>query len=209
MQRLREYDVVTITLPADDAKLRNGCFECDVVAIMGNTTALEARDRSEVLWLPERVDGAFMSFRRDRELVGLKGILTTKDDVGDLRFTVSDGVQRRRRTSSRLEICAPVTLTAGGEQAGGVTLNVSADGILAESDLRAAIGDEVEFVLSLPGVDEALEGTASVLRQNEGLMALEFGRSQHELRSRLGMFVLEHNRAALRRTRGGLVEAEF
>jgi hypothetical protein len=209
VQRLREYDVVTITLPADDAKLRNGCFECDVVAIMGNTTALEARDRSEVLWLPERVDGAFMSFRRDRELVGLKGILTTKDDVGDLRFTVSDGVQRRRRTSSRLEICAPITLTAGGEQVGGVTLNVSADGILAESDLRAAIGDEVEFVLSLPGVDEALEGTASVLRQNEGLMALEFGRSQHELRSRLGMFVLEHNRAALRRTRGGLVEAEF
>src|SRR5215207_281501 len=173
---------------------------------MGNTAALEARDRSEVLWLPERVDDAFMSFRRGRELVGLKGVLTTKDDVGDLRFTVSDGVLQPRRTSSRLEICAPVTLSLPGrdKQSGGVTVNVSADGILAESDLSPAIGDQVEMVLSLPGMDDALEGVGTVVRQGDGLLALELPRSQYEVRNKLGMFVLEHNRAALRRTRGGL-----
>lgn len=210
MKRLREYDLVTITLPVD-AKLRTGCFECDVVAIVGSTVALEARDRSEVVWLPERVNGAFMSFRHGRELVGLKGILTTKEDVGDLRFIVSDGVQRRGRGSSRLEICAPITLSlpASGVQCGGVTVNVGADGILAEAELPASVGDDVWLVLSLPGVDEAVEGTAKVAGHGDGRVALELARGERTVRSALGRFVLEANRARLRRTRLGLVQAEF
>ncbi len=211
MKRLREYDLVTVSLPADDAKLRNGCFECDVVAIVGSTVALEARARSEVLWLPERVDGAFMRFRHACELVGLKGVLTTKEEVGDLRFTVSDSVQRHGRASSRLEICAPITLSvpATGEERGGVTVNIGADGILAEADLAAAVGDDVELVLSLPGVDEAVEGRATVVRRSDGLLALELPYSQRVVRSTLGRFVLERNRARLRRARVAVVEAEF
>jgi hypothetical protein len=211
VQRLREYDVVTITLPSDDAKLRNGCFECDVVAILNDTAALEAREPSDVMWLPERVEGAFMSFRRGRELVGLKGVIVRKDDVGDLRFTVSDGVQQRRRTSSRLDITAPVTLSlaATGEQAFGVTVNIGGDGLLAEAELSAAPGDKLEVVLSLPGMDDPIEAMATVVRHSEGLIALELERAQYDLRHRLGMFVLEHNRAALRRSRGISVDAEF
>lgn len=209
VRRLREYDVVTITLPADDAKLHNGCFECDVVAIVGSTVALEARDRTEVVWLPPRVDGAFMSFRHGRELVGLKGVLLTKEDVGDLRFIVSDGVQRHGRPSSRLAICAPITLSLGGVECGGVTVNLGADGILAEAELPAAgIGDDVDLVLSLPGVDAAVAGTAKVVRHADGLLALELPRGERA-RGTLGRFVLEANRARLRRTRVGVVEAEF
>jgi hypothetical protein len=211
VQRLREYDVVTVSLPTDDAKLRNGCFECDVVAILNDTAALEPRDPSDVMWLPERVEGAFMSFRRGRELVGLKGILVMKDDAGDLRFTVSDGVQRRRRTSSRLDITAPITISlpATGAQVSGVTVNIGGDGILAEADLAAAPGEEVEVLLSLPGFEDAIEAVATVVRHSEGLIALELNRARHDLRHRLGMFVLEHNRTALRQSRGTSVQADF
>jgi hypothetical protein len=210
VQRLREYDVVTISLPAEDTKLRHGCFVCDVVAILSNTAALEPRDPAEVMWLPQRVDGAFMSFRRERELVGLKGLLLIQDQGRDLRFTVSDGVQRPRRISSRVEFCAPITLLpAGGGSCSGVTVNVGAEGILVEADLSAVPGDEVQMILSLPGLDEALEIPATVVRLSEGLVALELARSQHDARHSLGMFVLAHNRAALRGARGDIVEADF
>lgn len=210
MNRLREYDLVTITLPELDIRLRNGCFDCWVVAIVGDTAALEARDRSQVVWLPDRVSGAFMSFRHRNKLVGLKGVLDCKRDVGDLRFTVGDGVQQRRRSASRLDICAPVALrrAGGGEEAGGVTLNVSADGLLVESDVEAAAGDRVELVLSLPGEDQPVEAVATVVRHNGGLLAMRLARGD-QARALLGNFVCEHNRATLRRAQLGLVEAEF
>jgi hypothetical protein len=58
-------------------------------------------------------------------------------------------------------------------------------------------------------MDEPIEAVATVVRHSEGLVAIELERSQYDLRHRLGMFVLEHNRAALRRTRGTSVRAEF
>jgi len=211
MNRLREYDLVTVTLPEDDARLRNACFDCHVVAIVGATAALEAVERSQVVWLPERVEGAFMSYRHDDKLVGLKGVLTTKEDVGDLRFTVVDGVQQRRRSASQLDICAPVLLKRPGvgQECDGVTMNVSADGLLVESDLDATVGEQLELVLSLPGDDEPVQAVATVVRLNSGLVAVQLGHTERVARGRLGSFVLEHNRATLRRSRLGFVEAQF
>jgi hypothetical protein len=201
MKRLRDFDVAVVTLPPAFANLRRGCFDCRVVGIVGNTIALEPRHPEEVAWLPEQVDDTFVTFRYERSLVGLRGRLTAKGAVGDIRFTVTDGVHTGRRRASRVKINAPITLSRrdGTAECHGITVDLSADGILAEGDLAVVRGDVVNFELSLPGSDEPVRADASVVRQGSGLVAVQIDPECREARSRLGAFVLEYNRALLRR----------
>ena len=207
MRRLREHDLVVVSLPSD-VLARTGSFDCHVLAVVGSTAALEPRRKADVLWLPPQVDGALMSFRAGPALVGLKGVLSTKEAIGDLRFRVTDGVHMPRLEATRLRLCAPITLRlGGGPQSEGVTIELGADGILAESRLDASVGDQVELRLSLPGSDAPVETTARVVRRDGGLVGVQL--TDRGTRTTLGTFVLEYNRAQLHRARGDLAELDF
>jgi hypothetical protein len=201
MRRLSEFSVVTVNPPWRGA-LRSDSFQCHVLAVIDDTAALQPVDIASTLWLPERMDRALLSFRHGGALVGLCGTLSLRERVGDLRFTVTDGIQAPGRRATRINISAPVTLrrAGGAETVEGSTVNLSANGILVESELHLVAGDAVEFELTLEGVAEPFEAAATVARvTDDGGAGLEIYPSHQAVRSRLGSFVVEHNRAVLRR----------
>jgi|SRR5689334_8921178 len=193
MHRLREFDVVAVTLP-EAGLLRDTAFKCHVIAIAGTTIALEPVDRPAVTWLPEFVDGTFLTFSHGHSLIALKGALLQRGAVGDLRFKVTDPTREDRRKSSRIGVCLPVTV-AGRES---LTVNLSADGLLVDSDAPVLVGADVDVALSLPGYDEPLSALGNVIRVEDGRVALQFTGDAMAIRSRLATFVLEQNRVTLR-----------
>jgi hypothetical protein len=207
MDRLSDYDAVAITLPAD-AALRDGTFDCRVIAMSGLTAALEPSDRAELLWLPERVEGSFMTFRHERTLVALKGTLTQSGSLSDLRFRVSDGIHMPRSRASRSKIVLPIALRRkdSPQQIQGLTVDLSSDGILVESTMDVQPGEELDLALALPGDDEPVDAGAVVVRESAGLIALKISLSSRDARQQLARFVAENNRAMLHRQR---VAADF
>jgi hypothetical protein len=200
MHRLREFETVAITLP-EDGLLRDATFKCHVVAIAGTTVALEPIDRAAVTWLPEEVWGAFLLFGDKDGLVALKGTLVQRDTIGDLRFKVSDTAQSNRRKASRVVACLPVTVRRDGDVEGveGLTVNISADGLLVETRLDAPLGTTLEVSMSLPGSDDPVVVGANVVRLEPGRLALRLDPAARDAARRLGRFVLERNRALLHR----------
>jgi hypothetical protein len=199
VNRLKEYDVVALALP-DEGQSRETSFPCRVIAKAGQTVALEPIDRSKATWLPERVPGAFIVFRHDGSLVALKGLLVQQGSVGDLRFRVTDDVAPGRASRARVHV--PVSLRRVDnpeDERQGLSVEVSADGLLLRSSFDAPIGSEVEAVMSLPGSDEPIELTGVVAHAADGLLELALGASNRDSRARLARFVLERNRAALPR----------
>ena len=191
--------------------LRSDSFECHVLAVVGNTAAIEPISRATTLWLPERMDGALLSFRHEGSLVGLCGTLWLRKSVGDLRYTVTDGIHTGLRRATAVDVCAPITLrpAGGADPVEGLTANLSAHAVLVVAELDAQPGDVVGFSLALPGVDEPLEAEATVVRLAGGRVALEVGVGDRDARSRLARFVVDHNRAVLRRRPQAELEPDF
>jgi hypothetical protein len=211
MKRLSEFGVVVVNPPWRGA-LRSDSFECHVLAVIGNTAAIEPINRASTLWLPERLDGALLSFRHEGSLVGLCGTLWLRKTVGDLRYTVTDGIHTGLRRATTVDVCAPITLRpAGGAQpVEGLTMNLSAFAILVSSaELDAQPGDVVGFSLALPGIDEALEAEATVVRLADGRVDLEVDVGDRVARSCLARFVVNHNRSLLRRRPQAELELDF
>jgi PilZ domain-containing protein len=200
MRRLREFNLVVLNPPWRGA-LRADCFDCHVLAVIGNTAAIEPVDLAATLWLPDKLESALLSFRHEGSLVGLCGTLYRREDVGDLRYTVTDGIQAPGRRATRIDVRAPITVRLAGaaNPVEGMTVNLSAYGLLVDCELDAAPGDAVEFSLTLPGVDEPLEAAATVARLVDGGIGLDIDAGNRSVRSRLAGFVVDHNRARLRR----------
>jgi hypothetical protein len=210
MKRLAEFSVVVVNPPWRGA-LRSDSFECHVLAVIGNTAALEPINRASTLWLPERLDAALVSFRHEGSLVGLCGTLWLRKNVGDLRYTVTDGIHTGLRRATTVDVCAPITLRPPGRAnpVEGLTVNLSAYAILVNADLDAQRGDVVGFSLSLPGVDEPLEAEATVVRLSDGRVALDVDVGNRDARSRLARFVVNHNRSVLRARPQAELELDF
>jgi PilZ domain len=198
VHRLKEYDVVALALP-DEVPSREASFPCRVIAKAGSTVALEPLDKSKATWVPERVPGAFIVFRHDGSLVALKGVIVQQGSIGDLRFKVTDLVAPGRASRTRVHV--PVSMRLAGEdaQTQGLSVEVSADGLLVRSRFAAPLGAEVEAELSLPGIDEPVELRATVAHAADGLLELALDGSSRDARTRLARFVLERNRAAMPR----------
>jgi hypothetical protein len=211
MKRLDALSVIVIN-PPWRGTLRSDSFECHVLAVVGNTLALEPLDRAATLWLPERLEDALLTFRDDGSLVGLSGTLWLKESVGDLRFTVTDTIQDNTQSATRVTLCAPIAVRAADAETSveSLTVNVGAFGMLVESQLDATPGARVAFTLALPGTDEPIEGAAMVASvTEEGAIELFIGRHERDLRSRLARFVVAHNRGALRRRPPPELELDF
>ena len=210
MKRLSEFSVVVVNPPWRGA-LRSDSFECHVLAVIGNTAAIEPINRASTLWLPERLDHALVSFRHEGSLVGLCGTLWLRENVGDLRYTVTDGIHTGLRRATKVDVCAPITLrpAGGADPVEGLTVNLSAYAILVASELDAQRGDVVEFSLALPGLDEPLEAEATVVGLAAGRVDLEVDVGNRAVRSRLARFVVDHNRSVLRRRPQAEFELDF
>jgi hypothetical protein len=198
VHRLKEYDVVALALP-DEVPSREASFPCRVIAKAGSTVALEPLDKSKATWVPERVPGAFIVFRHDGSLVALKGVIVQQGSIGDLRFKVTDLVAPGRASRTRVHVPVSMRLAGDEAQTQGLSVEVSADGLLVRSGFAAPLGAEVEDELSLPGIDEPVELRATVAHAADGLLELALDGSRRDARTRLARFVLERNRAAMPR----------
>ena len=164
MQRLTEVDYVTINLPGGRD------FDANVVAVAGVTAALKPVGVVTGT-LPQRIDGVLISFVYGAQLVGLKGMLVRDGKI--LRFAVADGVQKRGRRSTRIPAELAITL----DGAGGTTINIATEGVLLHCAKAVETGDVVQVELALPAGPLTTRGR--VVRQAEGLIALELHRDAH------------------------------
>jgi PilZ domain-containing protein len=201
MNRLKEFAPVTLSLPQPERGPRTtDSLDAHVLAIIGPTAALEPAVPLDSLRLPGRVDDALLYFRHGHRLVGLKGFLMPRQDTGDLRFTVTDGVELPRRAATRITVSLPVRLRHpdAGDHRSGTTIDLSADGVLAEIDLEAAPGDRLLVSIDTVPGSEAVEATAHVVRRQSSLIAMQFAPEERAARGQLAQHVVEHNRRALR-----------
>jgi hypothetical protein len=162
-QRLHQGFRVTINLPPSDARARLRDFDATVVRLLDAAVVLEPDIDFELI--PGQTDGVFLSFVHGRGLVALKGSLTR--DGGGVRFRVADGVRVRRERAPRVDVELPVTLRRGTEEVAGTTANISRDGLLVRTALRAGLEDQIELTL------EQLRFTALVVRHGDGMVALQ------------------------------------
>ena len=199
MRRLSEHDLVVLSLPREETRVRSTALRFRVIAIFGTTAALHPLDPDEIRRIPAEVEGAFMTFRHNGGVVGLQGSVERHDD--HLRFRVSDGVMVPRRTSTRVEVEAPVTFRREGDQevGNGVTRNVGVDGILIESGAAVTAGEALELTLALPGAEAELKVGAQVSRTSGDGFAIIYTTVSPEIRKQLGTFVFERSLEDLRR----------
>jgi len=113
MDRLREFSIVTVSLP-DSA--RAGEFKGYVVGVQHTVATLQPVERLDPTWLPDAVENVLMSFAHRTQTVVLKGALHPGERPDEVHFRVTDGVCLPRRHASRLKLCAPVSLTVEGTE---------------------------------------------------------------------------------------------
>ena len=82
-----------------------------------------------------------------------------------------------------------------------MTLDISADGLLAAVTLPVAVGDRLVVTLSLPDV-EPLAVQARVVREQDGVVGMELVGATPAIGQCLTALVLDHNRALIQRRRG-------
>ena len=198
MRRLRELEQVVVVPPQDVVPLRTGALRCEVIAMKGRTAALEPLDDKEVVWLPVRMADAMLTFHHAGALVALKGTLA-REELGHVSFTVDDGVLVDRRRATRASVTVPVFVRrpSDGATGEGMTLDVSADGLLTATSLTGSVGDVAIATLSLEDGGGPLEVEARVVRETDGMLALELAESMDAARTRLAAVVLDHNRAVI------------
>jgi hypothetical protein len=199
MDRLREFSIVTVSLP-DTARVSE--FKAYVVDVHRDVAALQPVDPLD---LGEPVGGVLMSFAHGGQTVGLKGEIRADRAPGQLRFRVTDGVCVPRRRSSRLKLCAPASVAVDGTEIACQTHDIGSDGLMLEGADGLRAGQLVTISVTLPEDPEPVVAQAVV---TEGC-SLEFVGLDRETRGRLSDFVSEHFRRRLSiaralRAEGGL-----
>jgi hypothetical protein len=199
MDRLREFDQVTINLPREAARASERDFDCAVLAFDRATAMLRPLDPLPG-GLPRTLPHVTMLFEHGGGVVGLNGVFIL--DPPYVLFTVEDGVQLPRRRSTRAPLALPVTLRRDGAEYAGVTVNVAAEGLLAEVEMPAAADDAVVVLLQLPA--GALEIAGRVVRAGEdNLVAGELDHRAASVRAALMQLVLAAQTALLRERMAG------
>lgn len=178
-------------------------MECTVLAVAGQTVALEAVEPHLATRLPQVLRNAYLLFDRAGRTIAFRGRLVSAEPAGDLRFVVEDPPQRRAATRVRVDLAATVT-TARGVSYAVRTLDLGADGALMRHQYPAKAGDlarntAVEVTLELPEQGESVNAKATVVRIAGGAsFAVQFDADDRAVRRRLGEFTIEQNRTLLR-----------
>jgi PAS domain S-box-containing protein len=193
MDRLAEFAVVAVT--PEDSALRSQPFAARVLAVSGRVAALEPVDGAATKWLPDDPTGVMMTFDHRRGLVALKGTLLRRPS-GYLCFAVSDGIVIDRRRATRAAFQLAVTLCTSEHEAPGTTVNISATGMLVDTELAVGVGEKVGVAIDL-GDDGAFAGPAHVTRRHGGLVGLHLGHNARAMQEALGAIVIERSRTVL------------
>jgi PilZ domain len=206
MDRLREFSIVTVSLP-DAARLSE--FKAYVVGVHHTVATLQPVERVEPTSLPEAVQKVLMTFAYGTQTVGLKGALQMGERPDELHFRVTDGVCVPRRHASRLKLCAPVSLTVAAAEVACQTHDIGPDGVMLEGAGDLQVGQALSVAVMLPEDPEPLLALGVVTETRDaGLCWLEFSAMEVLTRRRLSDFVNEHFRRRLAIVRSLRVEME-
>jgi hypothetical protein len=202
LSSLFEFTEAVVSLPSKRASVTRTSFGCTVVAIGGQTIALEPDDPMLFVGLTEHVPDAYLSYDLGGTTLALRGTLVSLDSNADLRFICTDPPVRGGREYTRVAVVMPVNVCRRGsnELSCCATVDVSATGLLVTSPLKVANGDRVDVELYLPRSPHA-SGTARVVRAVGGRIALQLEEPRGELGRVLGAFVVDHNREIVRNRR--------
>jgi hypothetical protein len=194
MDRLQEFSIVTMSLP-DLGRVSE--FKAFVLGVHRHVATLQPVERVESTWLPPLVENAHLLFRHNGRTVGLKGDLHRGERPEMIEFRVNDGVCVPRRRSSRLAICAPVTVTLpDGSELESQTSDIGADGLTLERVGGLSVGQPVSISVALPWESDEVQADACVTAVVDAV-ALELVGAQSATRRRLMDFVTEQLRRRL------------
>jgi hypothetical protein len=193
MDRLAEFAVVAVT--PEDFALRSQPFAARVLAVSGRVAALEPVDGATTKWLPDDPTGVMMTFDHRQGLVALKGDLL-RQPSGYLSFAVSDGIVIDRRRATRAAAQLAVTLGTSEQEAPGTTVNISATGMLVDTELAVSVGEKVRVAIDL-GDAGAFAAQAQVTRRHNRLVALHLDHNARDMQAALGAIVIELSRTVL------------
>jgi hypothetical protein len=195
MDRLREFSIVTVSLP-DSARFSE--FKAYVIGVQHTVATLQPVDRVDPTWLPNTVENVLMTFTHGTQPVGLKGALHTGARPDELHFRVTDGVCLPRRHASRLKLCAPVSLLADGREIVCQTHDIGPDGVMLEGAGEPRVGQALSITVMLPEDPDPVVALGVVTEaHDDGLCWAEFSAMEPVTRRRLGDFVAEHFRRRL------------
>jgi hypothetical protein len=207
VDRLRDHDAVVIALPRGHYMVPVS-ITARILAVEGMTVTLEVDNKAETARLPERIPGAFVTFRHGDSLVGFRGTLRAAQPAGDFQFVVADRAATRTR-STRINCMTRVSVRRisgdePGEEVQGVSINIAPAGLLIEvAGTDAVTGDVIEFRLTHPDDrDQTIAGEATVVRHGDGLVAVAVT-DPSPARTALGELVVARSRAALHRHDSG------
>lgn len=200
MSGLSEFDVVTINVMSLHASAPRASFDCDVLAIVGRTVALEAVDSATALRLPIDIPDVYLSHGSGRSLRALRGMLINAG-VGDLRFLAWEDEPLARRGATRVELELACELVGDdGAPVPGLTVNISAHGAFVASAVQTVVGETLRFTSTMPD-GSVVSGDAGVGRVEPGFVALQFRPNSIDLRNAIARTVVDHNRTKLHRQR--------
>jgi hypothetical protein len=206
MDRLREFSIVTVSLP-DSARVSE--FKAYVVGVHHTVATLQPVERIDPSSLPDPVQNVLMTFAHGTQTVGLKGELKMDARPDELLFRVTDGVCLPRRRASRLKLCAPAWLTVDGTEVVCQTHDIGSDGVMLEGAGGLRVGQAIAATVMLPEDPDPLVALGVVTEtRDDGLCWLEFSAMEAPTRRRLSDFVTEHFRRRLEIIRSLRVEMD-
>jgi len=202
MRRLGPQQIVSVNLPMTFGR-HEDLLDFRVVAVIDSVVALEPLVRADTRLIPDRVRDCYMTFGQGASLVGLKGHLYERSP-GDWRFKVTDPMSFPAANGFRIRVCAPITVALKDEDIThesfeAETVNVGADGVLVDGGGDWSPPGRVMLSLSLPGHDEAIDAPARLVARQGVLCDFKYEAMDARTRNRLGHFIIEYQRDALRR----------
>jgi hypothetical protein len=189
VRRLRELQPVRVAVGGT-------VVDCRVAALTHDEAALVITRLRRGTAPPIFAHDALLAFTHGPGLVVLKGDLRRGRADGDLRFTVTDGVQvPSPRRASRLIVRLPVTVRRGeGEPVETETADLSATGMGVRATNVGEVGERVGVDLTLLGAGTVGAG-GRVVRRTRWISGLHLDEFEGDGRERLGEFVLACQRA--------------
>lgn len=197
MRRLVPLQAVTITLDTEDEGI-----DCLVRSVSGPVALLHRKGEipAEVTRKLAAGSSCLMAFTHAGALVGLRGIATTaSEDLTELAFVVSDGVQvEERRVAERVSLITRIRIGAVTEEGSAepaaetFTADVSLGGVRVERRPGLGAGPAFRLELFLRDEPSPIACGAQLARETPTHLGLKFTGMHPEQRSRLARVLAEH-----------------
>lgn len=208
MQSLQEQQLVMVSIADTRGRADRG-IPCVAVAVSRAYAALYSLTEMRLDHYPAAIGEVFLSYRRDRRLVALRGVAQALSR-NDLRFAPLDMVPLSRRRAARLQASASVDLKPldsvhSWRTVSTESVDVSGTGLLCVRRGDFHIGDLVRFEMSfgedlLEHQGPPIKGVARVLRTDSNFAALDFKDVDAFERRRLTEHIIAVKRRALERS---------